>query len=99
MRFFREAVVCVFMAAAPLAGCASVPAAPAGPSAPVSADAAFAVLSERWLAETLRLNPVSATSEGEHRYDDRLPDVTAAGRAADLALAKSTLAELRAIRL
>jgi uncharacterized protein (DUF885 family) len=96
MRLLRQAAMCVVLVAAPLAGCATVPVPPSLP-APVNADAAFKALSERWLAENLRLNPISATSEGEHRYDQMLPDVTATGRAADLALAKSTLAALHAI--
>jgi uncharacterized protein (DUF885 family) len=97
MRFLGQAAMCVVLAAGSLAGCATVPAEVGGPIASISADAAFKALSERWLAENLRLNPISATSEGEHRYDQLLPDVTATGRAADLALSRSTLAALHTI--
>jgi len=37
---------------------------------------------EAFLAEFFRLNPTFATAIGEHRYDDRWPDVTDAGRKA-----------------
>ena len=67
------------------------------PAVAASADEAFTRLGEAWLAETLRLNPVAATQAGEHRYDQLLPDITATGRAAQLALARSTLAALEAI--
>src|SRR5688500_9943738 len=90
----------VVIAAALLAGCAPVIAAPPVPP-PVavapSADEAFARLGDRWLAETLRLNPVAATQAGEHRYDSLLPNITADGRAAQLQLTKGTLAALEAI--
>lgn len=67
------------------------------PPQAASADAAFQALGDRWLAETLRLNPVSATLAGEYRYNDQLPDISAGGRAAQLQLAQSTLAALGAI--
>jgi uncharacterized protein (DUF885 family) len=44
-------------------------------------DASFARLSARFIASLTRLSPVDATVLGEHRYDGRLPDVSAAGRA------------------
>ena len=62
-----------------------------------SADQAFQRLGDRWLAETLRLNPVAATQAGEHRYDHLLPDIGGGGRGAQLVLARSTLAALSAI--
>lgn len=37
--------------------------------------------------EFFRLDPVTATAMGEHRFDDRWPDTTDAGRAARLAFA------------
>ena len=46
-----------------------------------SADAQFAALGERYIASLTRLSPVEATGLGEHRYDDKLPDISAAGRA------------------
>ena len=50
---------------------------------------------DAFLAEWFELHPIDATSIGEHRYDDRWPDVTEAGRAARLAFVERWLAELR----
>jgi uncharacterized protein (DUF885 family) len=44
--------------------------------------------------EYFRLDPVSATSIGEHRYDDRWPDMTDAGRAERLAFIERWIDEL-----
>jgi uncharacterized protein (DUF885 family) len=63
-----------------------------------AADRAFTRLSERWLAESLRLNPVTATLAGEHRHDALMPDISAAGRAQALQLAQATLAQLGRVR-
>lgn len=45
-----------------------------------SADARFAALSQQTLDAWMRLSPVSATQTGDHRFDDRLDDLSAAGR-------------------
>jgi uncharacterized protein (DUF885 family) len=45
--------------------------------------------------EYVALHPVAATSIGDHRYDDRWPDVTEAGRQARLALIDRWLAEFQ----
>ncbi|HEU5481732.1 MAG TPA: DUF885 domain-containing protein [Sphingomicrobium sp.] len=67
----------------------------AQPIAQASAeDSRFEAFGDRIVDEYLRLNPVSATQLGDHRYDDRLPDVSAAGRAAQRAFAENALAEL-----
>lgn len=83
----------------PMLAAAAQTAAPAtASSAPESAaDRAFTALADRWLAETLQLNPVAATQAGEYRYNDRLPDISALGRARQLELSRTTLAELRRI--
>jgi uncharacterized protein (DUF885 family) len=47
--------------------------------------------------ELFVLDPVSASSIGEHRYDDRWPDMTDAGRADRLEFAARWLAEFEAI--
>ncbi|HVR91910.1 MAG TPA: DUF885 domain-containing protein [Novosphingobium sp.] len=47
------------------------------------ANVAFSALSQRFIASLTRLSPGYATVLGEHRYDDQLPDITAAGRAAE----------------
>ena len=79
-------------ATAPLPGAASATAAQA--ALQTTADRPFKQLSDRWLAETLRLNPIAATQAGEHRYDRLLPDIGANGRLAQLRLARTTLAAL-----
>jgi uncharacterized protein (DUF885 family) len=52
---------------------------------------------EAFLAEFFRLNPTFATAVGEHAHDARWPDLTAAGRAEQLAFAARWLAELGAM--
>jgi len=56
---------------------------------------AFPTRVETFLDEFLALHPHWATSIGDHRYDDRWPDVTEAGRRERLAFADRWLAELR----
>ena len=80
--------------AAPAAIAAQASAAVAQPSA---ANLAFNTLAERWLTETLRLNPVLATQSGEYRYNNQLPDITSRGRTAELRHARATLAALQRI--
>jgi len=67
-----------------LAGCQSAPVAPQAPpamSAPArTADASFKAVEDEWLDGWMRLNPVAATQLGDHRFDDRLDDLSAAGR-------------------
>ena len=58
------------------------------------ADAAFADLSKRWLDGWLQLQPVAATQAGDHRYDDQLDDLSAAGRQKLVDFSKKRLAEL-----
>jgi uncharacterized protein (DUF885 family) len=59
-----------------------------------SEDARFTAFGNRVIDEYLRLDPVTATQLGEHRYDNRLPDVSAAGRAASRSFAQRTLTQL-----
>jgi Bacterial protein of unknown function (DUF885) len=47
--------------------------------------------------EYLRLDPVSATTIGDHRFDDRWPDMTDAGRAERVAFVDRWIRELRAL--
>lgn len=56
-----------------------------------SADRAFARLSARWLDQSMRLAPSSATGAGDHRFDAQLDDVSARGRAANLRFSQQTL--------
>lgn len=58
------------------------------------ADAAFQALGQRFIASSMRLSPVEATALGIHDHDHRLPDVTAAGRAARVAEWTAILTEL-----
>ena len=52
---------------------------------------------DAFLAEFFRLNPTFATAIGEHRHDDRWPDLTATGRAERLAFGERWLAEFAAM--
>jgi uncharacterized protein (DUF885 family) len=62
-----------------------------------SADRAFERLSARWLDQSMRLAPSSATGLGDHRFDSRLDDVSARGRAATLRFMRQTLEALTRI--
>ncbi len=70
---------------------------PATSQAAVNADAQFADLSKRWLDGSMRLNPVSATQTGDHRFDNELDDMSAEGRAKSLAFSRGMLADLEKI--
>lgn len=70
-----------------------VSAAPARPAATAAA-AQFDALGKAFIDDLVRLNPVQGTQLGDHRYDARLPDMSAAGRAARVTAAKATLAKL-----
>lgn len=61
------------------------------------ADRAFEALGRRWLDRSMRFSPVSATQIGDHRYDSRIDDVSAAGRAAALRFTRDTLRQLERI--
>ena len=74
---------------------ASTPAATAAAAAAVtSEDARFGAFGDSIVDQFLKLDPVSATQIGDHRYDELMPDVSAAGRAARRAFAQRSLAEL-----
>jgi uncharacterized protein (DUF885 family) len=60
-------------------------------------DAAFATLSQRYLDGLASLNPSYATSLGDHRFDDKVPDMSAEARARGTAFAREILAELKRI--
>lgn len=59
-----------------------------------SADQRFQALADEYIAVLTRLSPVDATVLGEHRYDDRLTDLSTAGRAARSHAARSLLGRL-----
>ena len=58
-------------------------------------DRAFQALAKTIVEEHLRLNPDFATRMGDHRWDDRLPNFSAKGRADLLAWARSKARALR----
>lgn len=78
---------------------AASPATPTAAKATADAavDARFVDLSKRWLDGFLKLNPVGATQQGDHRFDAEIEDLSAAGRTAYIAFANTMLAELDAI--
>lgn len=68
-----------------------------GPVAAADGDAAFEALAARYLDELPALSPITATSLGDHRYDDRLDDVGPQGRRDALAFWRRYEAELQGI--
>ena len=69
MNFRRSITVLILGAVLLGAGCSSGP----------SADDRFVVLAGNYLDRMLELNPEWATSLGDHRFDDRISDMTEAG--------------------
>jgi uncharacterized protein (DUF885 family) len=76
-----------------------VPAFTTGASAQTTsrADRTFEALARRYIDQGARLSPVGATGMGDHRFDDRVDDVSARGRAAGLRFSRQTLASLSRI--
>ncbi|NUS61011.1 MAG: DUF885 domain-containing protein [Lysobacter sp.] len=100
----RHSLLAAALLTATLAACqGQAPTTPAaeGTAAPAAstqqADAKFDAITKRWLDEWMRLNPVSATQIGDHRFDTQIDDLSAAGRQAQLDFNKKLLAELDAI--
>lgn len=99
----RHSLIAAAVLSATLAACqGQAPTTPAEGTAAAAAsteqaDAKFNALSKRWLDEWMRLNPVSATQIGDHRFDATLDDYSAAGRQAQLDFNKKLLGELDAI--
>jgi uncharacterized protein (DUF885 family) len=73
---------------------AAIALAPAAAAKTVSEDARFSAFSNHIVEQYLTIDPVGATQLGEHRYDSRMPDVSAAGRAVRKAFAERSLTEL-----
>jgi uncharacterized protein (DUF885 family) len=80
-----------------LPGCRVAPPAAPPPTQPSAADMSFDEISKRYLQDMLALTPVAATSLGEHRYDGKLDDVSAAGVAQRTALAHELLGQLQTL--
>lgn len=93
------ALLTATLAAGTVTGASAGPATPTAAKATADAavDARFADLSKRWLDGFLKLNPVGATQQGDHRFDAEIEDLSAAGRTAYVAFANTMLAELDAI--
>jgi len=71
---------------------------PAAQAATASAeDKQFNALARRWLDGWMQLNPVAATQIGDHRFDDKLDDTSAAGRQKLVDLSNDLLKQLDAI--
>lgn len=74
----RPHLVLAFAVAAALAGCATTPGSPAprADSQPAVADKAARLtrLYEQFWEESLQLNPIQATFQGDPRYNDQLPN-------------------------
>ncbi len=66
----------------------------AGPVPAQAGDAMLAAFFRDHLDASLQLRPAAATSLGEHRYDDRLDDLTPAARARWITQIRATLAAL-----
>ncbi|MBX3710496.1 MAG: DUF885 domain-containing protein [Lysobacter sp.] len=69
----------------------------AAPAADAAVEAKFAGISKRWLDGWLQRNPVTATQQGDHRYDAELEDLSAASRDEYVKFNKGILAELDGI--
>lgn len=54
----------------------------------------FDALTKEWYEQSMLLSPINATQQGDHRYDDRIDDLSAAGRNKGLAFSKNLLARL-----
>ncbi|KGQ19610.1 putative lipoprotein [Lysobacter dokdonensis DS-58] len=99
----RHSLLAAALLTATLAACQpQAPTTPAeGTAAPAAAtqqaDAKFDAISKRWLDEWMRLNPVSATQIGDHRFDANLDDYSAAGPKAQVDFNTKLLADLDAI--
>ena len=61
-----------------------------------SEDARFVAFGDRMVDELLKLQPVLATQAGDHRVDNALPDMSAAGRAQMREFAERSMRELAA---
>jgi uncharacterized protein (DUF885 family) len=64
---------------------------------PTDPNAAVNELADRFWDGVLERSPLTATILGDDRYDDRLPDMGATGRAEDVAAYRAALAEAEAI--
>lgn len=88
----------LLLAATAVASAAAVPiVTPAAATRTVSADARFAALSKRYIDSIARFQPGYGTQLGDHRFDDKLPDITARGRGNRIAFDQAMLGNLRQV--
>jgi uncharacterized protein (DUF885 family) len=85
-----------------LTACAAAPPPPApapapAPPPPPTPDQVFEALAKRYLDEFPQQSPVDATALGDHRFDDRVDDVSVEGWKAQLAFSERYLAALQPI--
>jgi uncharacterized protein (DUF885 family) len=89
------------VAALLLCACAPIPTqpepAPPAPPPPPTPDQQFEALAQRYLRESPEQSPVGATALGDHRFDDRLDDVSADGWQERLTFTELYLASLETI--
>ena len=85
---FAAMLLCACAPTPPRADSSPPPAPP-----PPTADQQFEALVQRYLKEAPEQSPVSATALGDHRFDDRLDDVSVAGWQARLKFTELYLAE------
>jgi uncharacterized protein (DUF885 family) len=90
-------ILATVMATAALVTASTPLAAARSEAAANPAETAFAALSARYIDGLARLAPTYATTLGDHRFDDQLPDVSTAGRAKGLAFDREMLAGLAKI--
>jgi uncharacterized protein (DUF885 family) len=83
--------------AALLSACAPGAPRPDTPTGSGTTDAAFDALARRYFDEVLALSPADATGLGDHRFDDRLDDVSAAARTRLVTVERDMLGTLRAL--
>src|SRR5688500_4940440 len=67
---------------------------PCAPAAPPASDAQLQALSRRYLDERFSLHPLEATQLGDHRFDDRLDNLSPAALRHSLEHLKKTKARL-----
>src|SRR5262245_11866462 len=94
--FFPLRLTCLCLAAL-LVACAPTPPRVAAPRGPSAADAAFEALTRRYFDEVVPRAPVDATALGDHRFDDKVDEVSAEARTQTVTLERDLLGALRGL--
>ncbi len=90
-------LVATLVISATLVGPVPATAAVASAATAAEADPEFQALSAKYIDMVARLSPIGATQLGDHRFDDRLDDLSAAGRSSRMTEDKAMLADLAKI--